>query len=773
MKKGRGHKLRLWLMISFIILSTITPYIPTLPTIIANAASIIPPDSSVDENTLLTLNPPLDGKTYWYYDGLVNVVNQDSGNTLGKVRRYRASDGSMTRLMVSGELAGDKWVDVLAESPNQVFAELKDNYTYYWFQPPAPKQGFGQYKFSDLLDVAGYEYSTSGNTIYISNTSNPKVTKFNIVEPPSMNGCYPSNTTITIEFEVEEYMPTSNKVHNVQIFGWWEGADNPFLIYSKSDVTASGGRFSDTATVTLPKLPGTLKLFMRAYDGAYRVDQDSKAQNGTLPVAYPIAQKLVICTDLETPTDDGSIPMYDWTKNTLLRAEGLAKGPAGRQNGMMANHLGNLQWFGPIRFPTIYDGHVDDGATPIPKEQGINRDLENIDGRWGLHTAYAYPKPFYYILSPVDVDFAKPYGPVHPSEVTETFNVQLVSMFGEKDIEDMFNGNPEYVLDETPTYDIETVTGQALGTYYYIRDLAAYSGGEASNNCTDSNETCLEIYRTEYPDITSFTLRDTNDYTKPNTDIFMDFAGFEYVANDRFDNVRNWVDYSLEVIEGPSLVGSKLEGRIYTNKADSNPEKPLMNRYDGSYANNSDMKFTPTAEGKYVVQLTIKDAVFRYTSATLSFTIGENGGGDEEPGGKCDIDITINATSTLQSVPADMDTDPIGEINEDDSSASNIFDVMDYSIPTDEYLDVYGETKRYLMDYQFQKYEGTITYTIEVDRHYDLEWQTSYPCGTEENPATCWETHYDTDYKKLSFQDIYNYSFWQKKSSNQKDWMIS
>ncbi|WP_016838779.1 hypothetical protein [Ureibacillus thermosphaericus] len=109
MKKGRGHKIRIWFMICFVFLSTFLPYMPTLPTIIANAAMIIPPDSSVDENTLLTLNPSLDGKTHWYYDGLVTVVNQDSGNTLGKVRRYRASDGSITRLMVSGELAGDQW----------------------------------------------------------------------------------------------------------------------------------------------------------------------------------------------------------------------------------------------------------------------------------------------------------------------------------------------------------------------------------------------------------------------------------------------------------------------------------------------------------------------------------------------------------------------------------------------------------------------------------------------------------------------------------------
>lgn len=105
---------------------------------------------------VLTLTPSLDGKTYWHYDGLTTVVDQDTGSTLGKVRRYRSTDGSMTRLMVSGELAANEWVQALSESPDSVFRELEDNYTYYWFQPPAPKQGFGQFKFSDLLDVAGY-----------------------------------------------------------------------------------------------------------------------------------------------------------------------------------------------------------------------------------------------------------------------------------------------------------------------------------------------------------------------------------------------------------------------------------------------------------------------------------------------------------------------------------------------------------------------------------------------------------------------------------------
>ncbi|WP_339289391.1 hypothetical protein [Ureibacillus sp. FSL K6-0786] len=358
-----------------------------------------------------------------------------------------------------------------------------------------------------------------------------------------------------------------------------------------------------------------------------------------------------------------SIPMYDWTVNTLLYTDVLTPGPAGRQNGFMANHLGRLQWFGPLRYPTVYRGHVEDGATPLPE----SNEYFNAEGRWGDHTVYAYKKPFYYLLAPVDVNFAKPNEPVHPSEETETFNVQLIEMFDETDIERMFNGNPEYVLSYTPKYNFSTYTGEVLGTYYYIRELASYSGGEASNECRSSNETCLEIYQTDYPDITSFTLRNTNDYSTPNKPIFMDFEGFEYVANDRYGNVRDRVYYKLEVIEGPSIVGQKVEGNLITNKGVDNPEKPHMNRYDGSYISPTALtQFTPTAEGTYKVQLTITDAVMRTATATVTFTIGPNGGpGAPDDGGgeygSCAVNISTNATQTIQSSPADIS--PVFEIS--------------------------------------------------------------------------------------------------------------
>ncbi|KGR92400.1 hypothetical protein CD30_00900 [Ureibacillus massiliensis 4400831 = CIP 108448 = CCUG 49529] len=150
-----------------------------------------------------------------------------------------------------------------------------------------------------------------------------------------------------------------------------------------------------------------------------------------------------------------------------------------------------------------------------------------------------------------------------------------------------------------------------------------------------------------------------------------------------------------------------------------------------------------------------------YLTVTFEMPDDNPGGGDGGNGPACHVTTSTQATDTIESDSKDMDTDPIGEINEDDSSGSNIFNVMDYSIPTDEYLDTYGETKRYLMDYKFQKYEGTITYTVEVDRNYNLKWKTSYTCGSDENPRTCWESHSDKDHKMLSFKDTYNYSFWQ------------
>lgn len=211
------------------------------------------------------------------------------------------------------------------------------------------------------------------------------------------------------------------------------------------------------------------------------------------------------------------------------------------------------------------------------------------------------------------------------------------------------------------------------------------------------------------------------------------------------------MNYTIKV-NGTDITSGQLTG-LPLEPDPAKPEEEFSKKFNGQ--NIGSYQFT--SEGTYKIELFVTDFVARDAIAEFTVTIGD--GGHETPGPSCKVDITTNATDTIQSVPRDMDTDPIGEINEDDTSESNIFDVMDYSIPTDEYLDVYGETKRYLMDYQFQKYEGTITYTIEVDRHYDLEWQTSYSCG--DPPSTCWRTNYATDYKKLTFEDVYNYSFWQ------------
>ncbi|MFM2468243.1 DUF5704 domain-containing protein [Paraburkholderia sp. RL17-368-BIF-A] len=139
----------------------------------------------------------------------------------------------------------------------------------------------------------------------------------------------------------------------------------------------------------------------------------------------------------------------------------------------------------------------------------------------------------------------------------------------------------------------------------------------------------------------------------------------------------------------------------------------------------------------------------------------EGGDGNGENGPACDVRTSVGKADDMESDSDDMKADPIGEINEDDGTASDIFDVMNYSIPTDEYLDVWGETERYLSDYQFQQYEGEIEYTIEVDKTYNLRWQVSYSCGSSENPKTCWRTEYDTDHITNTYKDAYDYSFWQ------------
>ena len=109
----------------------------------------------------------------------------------------------------------------------------------------------------------------------------------------------------------------------------------------------------------------------------------------------------------------------------------------------------------------------------------------------------------------------------------------------------------------------------------------------------------------------------------------------------------------------------------------------------------------------------------------------------------------------MQGDSQDMLADPIGSITEDETvPTSAVFDVLQYGIASDEYLQLWGETERYLSEFEYLKKVGTVTYTIPVDKTYNRSWKMpyDYECGTVDNPETC--TGYTPKVRKSKYTSI-------------------
>ena len=497
MKKNWIHKTKIYVMVCVMLLSV---YLPLLPisffTDKAQAATITSEPLTVDSTMLLSVSPTLASKTKWYYEGMIPIKDANSGAELGSVHRYVSEDGSQRRSMAKGtELA--KWAQSLSEDADYVFRQFESTAQKYIFTPPlnTGKSSFEQYLISDLFDAAGITYQNSGDAIYISKPNAPKIKSFNVKESPTINGKYALYSTITVQFTIAEYLQKYDTLRNVQVYGQYEGQAQPFKIGELPTVNTSSGEYTGEFTYTLASNE-TLTLYIRAYDAVNQLDQDSK--NGEVLGTFGKFHKMQgeISTALDVSQDTQPIPMYDYGDSTLLESESLLTGNLGRQNGKMRNNPnGNIGWFGPVRYPTIYLGHVDDGGTKMAANTSF--EAEGQSGQ--IKDISAYPKSFMYILGPIDTNVAKPDTKIHNSIATSTFNIQEASRFSRSDIQNMFNGNPDYVQANTPKHTIITETGKNLGNYYWIRELAEYSGADVANKCTAQNDTCLEIYQTSYP----------------------------------------------------------------------------------------------------------------------------------------------------------------------------------------------------------------------------------------------------------------------------------
>lgn len=629
MNKNWIHKAKIYVIITVMLLSFYLPLLPnSLFTPIVHAAGITPDESTVDSTVPLSVSPTLAGENKWYYNGLTAITDGSTGATLGSVYRYISENGEK-RNMVKGTDA-TKWANALAEDANFVFNNFEKSAQKYLFTPPSStnKSAFDRYLISNLFDAAGITYQSTGSEIRITKPVAPKISTFKVKESPNASGKYPLYSDITIQFTIEEYLEKYDTLRNVQVYGKYEGQPNAFKIGEVPTFNTSAGAYTGEFTYTLASNED-LTLYIRAYDAVNQLDENSKNGEtlGSFGKFYKMSGK--ISTELDVTQDGQPIQMYDYTDATTLRSINLSNGLMGRQNGKMRQHPNNnIGWFGPVRYPTIYLGNSADGGT----KTAVNTSFQAEGQSEQIKTISAFQKPFMYILGPIDANFAKPDGKVHDSIETSTFTIQKTSQFSSADIEKMFNGNPTYVLSNTPEHSITTAAGKNLGNYYWLRELAESSGGDVNNTCTAENDTCLNIIQTSYPDISKFDFKSTNTYTSANQPISFDFEGFEYVSASRTGATRNKTAWEIEVLSAPSegQVGEKVTGTVFSNKLADNAAKSSMKKYDGKYASTSLAKFTPKSNGDYLVRLTVTDEVQRSTkSGLLSFKIGPGGG----PGG--------------------------------------------------------------------------------------------------------------------------------------------
>lgn len=588
-------------------------------------AAISLPTSTVDTNTKLTVTPSLLGDTTWYYDGLTDIVNNQTGQSFGKAYRYRSSNGNKMTMVNPGSV-GD-WANAFGGDQSYVIDQVTGgSSTLYSFQPPSPKSNFERYLITDVIEASGMNYTDSGTTIRVSTTNAPKVSKFKVRETASSNGCYKLNSTINIDFSVTEYDPTQNKFEKIQIYSIYEGASNAYLVEEFINKSSSNGVFSDSVSFKLERNE-PVDFYIRAYDGLNRIDQDSSSLNNTVGSYNPFGLKVSACTTYESGNDNQPIPTYDFTSNTLLQTS-LDTGFFGRANeSMRAYPSGNSMWYGPVRYPTIYNGHPDDGGT----QSGDNSNMTKHGANSTSDSITAYDFPFIYLSGPINSSVAKPGQPIHNSQTSTTFNVQQTSAFSESTITTLFNGNPKYVLGTGTKKNTITSGSKSFGTYYWIRDLAESSGGDVGNvNRNGQNSTQLEIYRTDFPDIELFEASSTNSF-KPNVAVKFNFNGFEYVSDTRTGQMRNQVNWDITIVNGPEK-GKEISSVVSSNKSSNNPKKTGMKRYDGKFQNNSVAQFTPKEVGKYTLQLTVTDTVKRTTKSELiAFNIATTGGGITTP----------------------------------------------------------------------------------------------------------------------------------------------
>lgn len=606
--------------------STYIPFLPINFDVNEVSAAVNVEPSTVDTSMPLSVSPLLNGETVWYYDGLTDVINNANGQILGQAYRYRSNNGD-TRTMISPGTIGD-WSDILNGNRHYVIERVTGG-SLYSFQPPAPKSRFERYLISEVFLHAGASYTSSGNSIRVSLSEEPRVTKFSIKEQADENKCYPLGSEITIDLSVKEFSSIQDRFKRIEVYAEYPSSNEASIIKEFINVKGQIDQtFSTFFTFTLNRAE-PVNFYIRAYDEVERLDYDSKNLKRTVGSISPVGLQIKSCAAYNVTQDSSSIPFYDYTNKTLLDVRSLEnRGFVGRANDNMRSYpSGNTAWFGPIRFPTIFKGHPEDDGIELTE---LNSTFTAESGRSSSAQIKAYRFPFLYLSGPINPTVDGPNKMIHDSIQSTSYNIQDINQFNAVNVKTMFNGDSNYILG-SQQHNVRVVGAQSsLGKYFWIRDLAERAGAEAENVDHGDNETALAIYQTDYPDIEVFETTKTNTF-KPNEKLFFNFNGFEYVAPDKKGNIRTIVSWDISIVDGPDK-GNLIKGYLNSSKNINNSKKPYMKRYDGKFQSSSTTSMTPTKEGVYTFELRVTDQVKRVTtSKRIAVEIKSAGGGTAIP----------------------------------------------------------------------------------------------------------------------------------------------
>lgn len=561
----------------------------------------------------------------WYYDGLTSVVDDETGEILGQAYRYKNQIGRTVTMVNPGSI--ESWVSSFGGDSHGVLKDIEEGkIKNFFFQPTGDKTGFCRIVIDDILTSinATFNYSET-NVLNVNVRKKPKVTKYSVENNP-VNACFPLGTKTNIYAEAQSFNGYKENL-TFEIYQYNTASKISNTVIQKEVLTDKDGK----ASIKIPyeiKQFENVELYIRIIDQQKRFDEDTDKLQNQVGSIKPVGQKLVVCGEYEGSQDEQALQIYNFKpEETLYYVPSLEdRGLAIRNNGRIKSYpSGDKVWLGKLRYPTIYKGTKANGGFTTSSNTTLERPLGIKNETWKI-TAYDFP--FIHLIAPIDAEKKLELdGFAHDSIKTTGYNVQLVQKVTPDTVKRLFNGNADFVLTKTeqhPIYRYEDL--QQMGDFYYIRDLAESSGGEVTNDTFSENKTALQVIQTDYPDITDFKV--SGKSCKVGEPIKFDFEGYEYVSKTLDDAIRNDLNWSVSLV---SENGSKKDsnGTIQTNKSKENPNKKHLKKYTGQFSL-KDLSFTFKEKGRYSLVLRVEDEVKRATTATLSFTVGDDENSDCE-----------------------------------------------------------------------------------------------------------------------------------------------